>query len=266
MKYKLIAVDMDGTLLNDESVLTDRTKAAVAGAVKAGAIFVAASGRPLMGVEFINDLFEEDMPFIIFNGAAAVMGKSRKVLFNEYLDTSLAGEVFELGLEREVPQILWTADGLYASRKCEATEEYQEIYDDMEIKIIGGIAGIGGEKVCKLIWIDKADRVGAYQESMRGHFGERLNCHASRPTFLEFVSPRADKGAAMLEIGRLYGIGRSGIIAVGDGYNDVSMLRRAGLSVAMANAPEDIRAMCDYVALSNNEDGVAAVIDKFILG
>ena len=83
--------------------------------------------------------------------------------------------------------------------------------------------------------------------------------------FLEFVSIDAGKGAALAEIGRLFNIDRSEIIAVGDSYNDICMIEYAGFGVAVANAHDDIKAKSDYITLSNNEDGVAEVIDKLLL-
>jgi hypothetical protein len=83
--------------------------------------------------------------------------------------------------------------------------------------------------------------------------------------FLEFISNTAGKGTALEEIGKIFNIDKSEMIAVGDSYNDVCMLKYAGFGVAVENAPDDIKELCDYVTLSNNDNGVAAVIEKYIL-
>ena len=255
---------MDGTLLNDESELTARTKAAILGAVDAGVIFVTATGRPLLGAEMINGLIDRDMPVIIFNGAAVFMWKSQTNIFNKYLDAALAEEVYDVGVTRDIPVILWTGKGLWASRECEATIKYREIYN-VDIGIIKSVSELKEEGIYKLLWIDTPANIIRLQTEMTGHFRGRLNCHSSRPIMLEFVGLDAEKGAAMAELGRIYGVDRSEMIALGDGYNDISMLRYAGLGIAMENSPDDVKAACAHVAPSNNDDGAAIAIEKYLL-
>ena len=91
---------------------------------------------------------------------------------------------------------------------------------------------------------------------------DRVNCHASRPELLEFVNIEASKAAALEKVSHISGVTKEEIAAAGDGYNDLSMLEYAGCSIAMANAPEDIKIKCDYVTLSNNEDGVAVWMEE----
>ena len=263
-KYKMIAADMDGTLLNDESVLTPRTKAAIIKVVESGLLFVAASGRSMRGLEMVNELFEKDMPFISFNGATVLMGKSRKVLSSKYLSFNLANEVYDIGMSREIPMILWSDSHLWASRDCKITRKYREGYG-VDMKIISNMADLKDEGIFKMFWIDSKENIQHFQIEMKAHFGEKVNCHSSRPIFLEFVSPEASKGDAMVEVGKKFGIDRSEMIAVGDGYNDISMLSYAGLGVAMGNAPDDVKAVCGHVTLSNNADGAAVVMEEYLL-
>ena len=264
MKYKLIAADMDGTLLNDDSVMTERTKSAVKAAVEAGVLFVASSGRPLLALDNINSLFDKDLPFIVFNGASVVMGKSKKILFSYSLQFDYVRQIYNFGLKLNVPVIMWINERLWVSRGCEKVREYQKI-SGAEINIISDINDFKNDSVSKMLWIDTPDNIRRYQRDMDEHFNGRVNCQPSQPKFLEFVNAEASKGNALCEIGKIYGIDRSEMIAVGDSYNDLSMLEYAGFGIAMQNAPDDIKDVCKYVTLSNNDDGVAAVIDKFIL-
>ena len=264
MKYRLIASDIDGTLLNRESALTPRTTAALRSAVEAGVLFVAATGRAPRGVGFLGELFDKDMPFIVLNGASAVMSKSHKVLFNKYLGFALAKEAYEIGLSRGAPMIIWTDRRLWVSSTHETTEAYRRHYG-MELNLVGDFEELRDENIYKVFWVDDAERTRLYQAEMNERFGGKLNCHTSMPQYLEFVCSEAGKGAALEEVGRLYGIDRSEMIAVGDGYNDISMLKYAGLSAAVANAPDDVKAACNLVTRSNDEDGVAVIIEEYIL-
>ena len=264
VKYKMIAADMDGTLLNDRSELSERTKAAIAGAVEAGALFVTATGRAMQGAEAVNALFDEDMPFIIINGASAVLGKSRKVLFNKYLSFYLTKEVLDICMDRDIPAIIRTSEGIWASRESEATSSYFGTYHS-DMRVIQDINELRDENIFKAIWFDTASSVMSLQSELNSHFRGRLNCHSSMPEFLEFVSADADKGSALADIGKIYGVARDETIAIGDGFNDVSMLKYAGLGVAMGNAPAEVKAVCERVTRSNTEDGAAAIIEEYLL-
>lgn len=268
MKYKLLAADMDGTLLNDESVLTERTRSAVRSAIDKGVLFVPSTGRPLRGVEFLNAAFAEDLPFITFNGAVVITGKSKKVLFSKGLEPGFAAEIYKMGEERGLPVVMWAGEELFVSRDCEAIRKYQSITGaDMQIITdTDMLRQHDGAGITKMIWLadpSKPAEALRYQTEMNAFLKGRVNCHISRPYMLEFVGAEASKARALEEIGKIYGIDRSEMIAVGDSYNDVSMLEYAGLGIAMQNAPDDIKKICRYVTLSNNEDGVAAAIHKF---
>jgi len=267
MKYKLIACDLDGTLFNSEFKLSKRTKSVILRAVDAGVIFVVATGRPLRGTELVNNLFEIDLPFIVFNGAAAYMGKSKKLLFESFLDYELAKEAFDIGQRLGLGQVVWTDTRLRANRICPHTLRYQAFYPDLEVPVISDFSEIGDDASCvsKVLWVTDPERIGPLQAEMSAHFGDKLNCFSSLPFLLEFVSPVASKGTALAEIGRLLDIGSHEMIAFGDAYNDVSMFEYVGFSVAVANAPDDIKQACDHVTPSNDDDGVAIAIERFVL-
>jgi len=267
MKYKLIASDMDGTLVNDESVLTERTKTAILNAVEKGVVFVTATGRPFSNVQEVNNMLDKDMPFIVFNGAEAYMGKSGKLLFEHFLDFELAKEAFDIGQKIGTSQIVWTGPVLWANRRDTATSAYEAVCNGLEMKITTDLTFIKDEVdgISKVLWIDDPARIKELLVEMNAQFGNKLRCVSSMSHFLEFVSIKAGKGTALAEIGRIFGIDKTEMIAVGDANNDLCMIEYAGLGVAVANAADDIKAKSDYVTKSNNEDGVAEVIEKFIL-
>ena len=264
MKYKLVAADVDGTLVNDKSVFTPRTLTAIREAVDAGVIFAVATGRPMCAAKELLSLTSKDMPIIIFNGANVFMSKSQKVLAHDYLDFDLAKEVYEMSIVRDVALALWADDHLWVSRNCKFVQAYRRL-SDAEVTTISDMEALREQGISKIVWLDTPEVVVQLQTEMNEHFGDRLNCHVSLPQVLEFVGPETSKAKALAEIGRLYGIDQSEMIAVGDGFNDISMIRYAGLGVAVENAPAEVRNAADYVTLSNNDDGVAAVIEKFIL-
>ena len=259
---------MDGTLVNDKSELSGRTKAAIVKAVDKGVIFVVATGRAFSNIKIVNELYEKDMPCIVLNGAAAYMGKSEKLLFERFLDFDLAVEAFKIGQEKDLAQILWTGSRLWGNKSCEETERYASFYEESEMTIVSDLATIKDEVkgVSKVLWIDDPVKIKELSVEMCAHFDGRLSCVSSMLHFLEFISLKAGKGTALAEIGRLCGIDKNEMIAIGDGQNDISMLEYAGFGVAVENAPDEVKAVCDHITLSNNNDGVAEVIEKFVLG
>ncbi|MCL2748088.1 MAG: Cof-type HAD-IIB family hydrolase [Oscillospiraceae bacterium] len=262
-KYKLIAVDIDGTLLNSRSELTSRTQQAIYSALDAGVIFVVSTGRPLAGVEHLVALMDADLPFITYNGAVVVMGKSKRRLFSQMLPEHLCREVVELGIARRVAVLLWRDAQLYAPISTPKNDTYIKISrvtpmiePDLDKLVRGGAD--------KMLWCDGADRIYPLQNEMWEHFAGRLNCHTSHAQLLEFVDIGVSKARAMEKLGALYGIGRDEMMAIGDGYNDLSMIKYAGLGVAMANAVPEVLKEADFITRSNDEDGVAHVIDTFV--
>jgi len=255
---------MDGTLLNDASIITERTREAVLAAIGRGVLFVPSTGRPMGGLRQVCALFDFDLPMVLFNGAMAMTAKSNRVLFEQGLDFSCAEVIFTQGVRRGFSVIAWAGETLFASRENEEVTTYRRI-TGAEVHVIADARPMQQLGITKMLWIIPPEEAARLQAEMLELLGDKVNCHTSQPYLLEFVDAGASKGRALEAVGAAYGIAREEMIAVGDGWNDVSMLEYAGLGVAMGNAPEEIRGMCRDVTLSNNEDGVAKVIEKYIL-
>lgn len=266
MNYRLLAADMDGTLLNDNLVISPRTQDAVRQWVDAGLLLVPTTGRPLCALGKISSLFEEDMPFIVYNGAMGIMHRSKEVLFTFTLTPELVPEIMELAEERGIPAGLWCQEKLYANFDCEPMRLFQKA-TSAPAKILDGpeeLESLAIKGVTKIFWIDYSHNVVTHQREMPAHFGDKVNCHASIPELFEFVSPEASKAKALEKLRVSLNVSREEIIAIGDGYNDLSMLKYAGFSIAMGNAPQDIKEICNHVTLDNNNDGVAIWIENYL--
>ncbi len=265
MAYKLMAVDIDGTLLDSRDRLTEVTKKAIRLGVENGLIFTISSGRPIQGIEHLNEQLNLDLPFITYNGAMVVMGKSRKILYEQKMAADDVKSIFSLGERYNTSIILWSNNTLYANRIDARTTKYSEGFR-VEPVIIRDPEEIAQKGVTKMLWYDEIELIDRYEKEVGQFLGDNINYHTSKPIYLEFVDKRASKAIAMERLGEHYGIKREEMIAVGDGANDLSMIEYAGLGVAMANAKDEVKAKADYITLSNDEDGVANVIYKFVLG
>lgn len=265
MKYKLIAVDIDGTLIDSNGNITGATKNSIKAAVDSGIIFTICSGRSIQGVEHLNSELNLDLPFITYNGAMIVMGKSKEILYEQRLSPNDAKTIIELGKRYGTTMIVWSDNKLYVSELNERAFDYKKhanvepiLKDNMEELIENGIT--------KILWYDDIDKIDYYETVIGEFLNDSVNYHTSKPMFLEFVDRNASKAIAMKKLGEHLGIKPCEMIAVGDGFNDLSMIEYAGLGVAMGNAKQAIKERADYVTRSNDEDGVVHVIDKFILG
>ena len=264
MDCKMMAVDIDGTLLNSKDKITEKTKEAIKKAVDKGLVFTISTGRPIQAVKPINEELGLDLPFITYNGAMVVMGKSKEILYSCSLNKKDALDIFQLGNSYGTTVMIWSRNRLYANRIDDRVCKYGEKAFTKPVLVddIGKIAEAG---ITKILWYEKVDTINRMFSEAGGYLNDTVNFHTSKPFFLEFVDSNASKAIAMEKLGRHFGISRHEMIAVGDGYNDLSMIEYAGLGVAMGNAPGEIRQRADYVTLTNDQDGLAEVIYKFVI-
>lgn len=264
MKYKLLAVDVDGTLLNSNREITPKTREKVHQAIDRGVVFTISSGRPIQGVEMITSALGVDIPVITYNGAMVITGKSKNVIYSCTMRREDAKTVEALGRERDTTIAIWAENRLFVNRFDERAAKYSEL-SGSKPELYNNIEELIDKGINKILWYDYVEKINEFQNEIGGLLSPSVNFHTSQPFFLEFVDINASKAIAIEKLGEHYGIKREEMIAVGDGFNDISMIKYAGLGVAMDNAPEEVKQASDFVTLSNDEDGVAYVIDKFLL-
>lgn len=264
MNYKLIAVDMDGTLLNSNKEITAKTANAIRRAIQQGVIFTFSTGRPMQGVEKYRQQLDLKFPIITYNGAMLVRGDTKDVIYSVNLDTNDVVKIWQLGQSLGTTMCVWSCNRLYCNVLNERAYDYAKL-TGMDPQLLKDISSILLCGVTKILYYDDVDKISHWQHEIQPTiFGSVTFC-TSQPKFLEFFNSSVSKAVAMAKIGEMYGISSQEMIAIGDGLNDISMLEYAGLGVAMANAPDEVKKHADYVTLSNDQDGVAHVIAEFIL-
>lgn len=262
MAYKLIAADIDGTLLDSRGELSEPTAQAIRDATAKGVTFVLATGRPFQGVEAFCRRLDLRGPVITYNGAMVVDAGTREILYKQCLRPEDAETIWSLAHAFKTDAYAWSYDHLYADRLDGRVQEYKLI-SGVEPEPVTDFGALAEAGISKILWHDETERISQFlRELDPAQFPETTHC-TSRPWFLEFFHRRASKATALEQIGHLLDIRREEMIAIGDGYNDLSMIRYAGLGVAMANAPDEVQRQSPHVTLSNDSDGVAAVIRRF---
>lgn len=265
MKYKLVAADMDGTLLNSNEEITPVTLQAIERAVKSGVIFSISTGRPIQGVEIYSHLLNLNAPFITYNGAMIVVLGTGEILFQQDLDKEDARQILKLGKKYNTTMCVWSENQLYGNILNNKIYDYRSM-SGVEPKLIEDEELLLDQGITKILWFDEEEAINRWQKELACEPFENVTFCTSKPVYLEFFNKQVSKAHALEKIGQLYNIRREEMIAVGDGFNDLSMLEYAGMGVAMGNAPEEIKEKAAYVTAANDEDGVAEVINKFIFG
>ena len=262
--YRLIAVDMDGTLLNSEHQVTERNKQAIIDVINAGKLFVISTGRPPHGVKFVMDMIDADLPFIMYNGALVMTSKSKQILHESVLAGELARQVVQFGIDNGTTIFVYARGSLHVTESNPYVKDYMALIGITPI-FVDDLAELAAQGVTKVLFRDTPERIAELQNGIRPFCEGKLNYYTSQPTLLEFVDINTSKGAAMKKIGEHYNIAQSDMMAIGDSFNDVAMLKYAAFGVAMGNAPQEVKDAADAVTLTNDEDGVAEAIYRYML-
>ncbi|NLM38354.1 MAG: HAD family phosphatase [Firmicutes bacterium] len=264
MKYKLVAVDVDGTLLDSQSKLAPETITAIQETTAAGVIVTICTGRPIQGVEPLIAELGLDLPFITYNGAKIVMGKSRKILYAQTMRGEDVKTVYQLGTGLKTTVAIWADNKLYVQPFGPEATVYAG-HSRVEPQPITDLEALIAQGVTKVLFFDKVEAIRHFVKQVAPAVPPTVNYCTSLPFMLEFFDQEISKANALARLSAYYGFTREEIIAIGDGFNDLPMIKYAGLGIAMANADAAIKQQADYVTLSNDENGVAHALYRFCL-
>lgn len=266
--YKLIALDMDGTLLTSDKIITERTKKAIKEAEKKGVKIVLASGRPLNGLtKYLEelDLFSGDDYVLSYNGGLVQNTKTEEIVSKVTIKGSDLKDIYEVSKNVNINIHAFSAKEGLITPKVSKYTQYEADMNGINFKIKDFNTVDDNEDIIKVMMIDEADILDPAIEKLPKDLYEKYSVFKSAPYFLEFTNKEVDKGLGLKRLGEHLGIKQEEIIACGDAGNDLSMVKYAGLGVAMGNATDEVKEAANFITTSNDEDGIANVIEKFIL-
>ncbi len=264
--YRLIAIDLDGTLLTPapRKVITPHTYDILCKAVESGITIVIATGQTLQVLRQVCANLPLSTPQIIENGAVVANFADGRILYEQPFPQEYILPVLETLHSFGLYRAYHTLDCVYVDRDTPRARNWYRppIAPPTEMADIASlyplpcikIVGIGEEKTLR----EKRQRL----EEM---FAGKLYVTQSSFDLVEFLHPAVSKGNALKVIAANLSVAPEEVVAIGDNHNDIGMLRFAGLGIAMGNATDEVKAAADYVTLSNAEEGVAAVIEKLVL-
>ena len=264
MTIKLIAMDMDDTLLNEKHQISPSTQKTIRLAMDQGVAVTIATGRMFCStLPFAKDL-GLNCPLINYNGAMVRDMVSGKTLFHHPIDRETAGAVASFFRERAWYLQKHVDDLLYVFELDENVKYYAD-YARVEAIPLGNDFYTMPEAPTKFLSLADQPLLDEIKAELEQRWGDRLCLASSRTRYLEMVDVGVNKGEALAFLAGSLGIRPSEVMAIGDGMNDLDMIKYAGIGVAMGNAKDLVREAADYVTLSNSQDGVAAAIEKFVL-
>lgn len=266
-RYKMLVLDLDDTLLRDDYSISTRNKDLLLQAQQKGVKVVLASGRPTPAMNRYADelqLADYDSYMISFNGAVVTSMKQNEVIFETALTQSEVHDLYDFSIENDVHIITYSEKGIVSETNSE--------YIDVELKLTGiphhKVPSFKSEvkgSAVKCILLENPEYLKDIEKKLKAECSG-LSVARSKPFFLEVMPKGIDKAASIHFLAEKLGIHKNDIIAVGNAGNDLSMVQYAGLGIWVNNVDDDLRHHADFIVSSNNDDGVAEVVERFILG
>lgn len=264
--FRAIALDLDGTLTNHDKVVTPRTRQALLKAQELGTVIILASGRPTYGIVPVAECLELEKRggyILSYNGGNIVNAKTGEKLFSQFLPDAVIPILYKYAKEKNHALLGYAGNEIITEMPDDQYVKEESRINKMNIRKVDNLLDALEPHPTKLLMTgDPTDMIKAEEELVE-ILGEKMDIFRSAPFFLELVPKGIDKAQSLLRLLSKINLTPADLMAFGDGYNDLSMLKLAGVGVAMANAAPEVRADADYVTLSNEEDGVAAALLHF---
>lgn len=264
-RISLVLADVDGTLVNEEKVLTQRAQAAVRSLSRAGIGFAITSGRPPKGMAMLLDALRLETPIAGFNGGLFVM-PDLTILEQKTVPTDVAAAAIDLirghGLDAWVYRgndwLITAADAPHVSREAWTVKFAPTVVKDVAARL---------DQVAKIVGVsDDLNKVQCCEADARAAFGQHATANRSQPYYLDVTNKDANKGAVVEFLSQRLGVPATEIATIGDQQTDVPMFKRSGLSIAMGNAPDDVKTQATATTDSYSDEGFAKAMERFILG
>jgi len=262
---KMVIADVDGTLVTQQKILTKRAADAVLNLYQAGIQFTITSGRPAHGMAMLIEPLKLTQPIAAFNGGVLIKPDLKTAVDQKFLPTGVPEQVIAV-IENHGLDVWLYSDTEWFVRDPDAAhvarEQWTVKFPPTVVKTFGGLLG----RVAKIVGVsDDYERVAKCEKDVQQAGGEHISAARSQPYYLDVTHPQANKGGVVLAMSTLLNIPAAEIVTIGDMPNDVLMFEKSGVSIAMGNASPEVQASATYVTSTNEEEGFAKAIEKFVL-
>lgn len=264
--YKLLVLDLDGTLTNKKKEITPHTLQVLKEAQQKGLKIVLASGRPTYGIVPLAEQLELKHfggYIMAFNGGLILDCATGETIYQNFLDPSVYPYLYEKGNTKDFKILSYKDEYIVSEDIANEYVAYEARLNKMPLMKVENFLDVITFPEPKCLIVGDPEILKDLELEMREKLQHCMSVYRSEPFFLELLPLGIDKAKCLEKLLERMQIDRKNVIACGDGFNDLSMIEFAGLGVAMANAQQVVKNAADYITLSNEEDGVAAVVEKF---
>ncbi len=266
--YRFVAIDVDDTLIGEDLNVTEANKNSIEKAISQGIKVTLATGRMYRSAFPYAQQLGMDLPLITYHGGLIKTAVSGDTLYHRPVPIDLALQLVRLAKEKDLQLNLYIDDELIVEEENKYTDHYISIAG-VSLKTVGDLEEFllcnPKSEPTKLTIVDSEYLVERLHHELNQFFGSELLITQSRSDFLEITHPHANKGEALEKLTEIYGISMCETVAIGDSLNDLSMVKQAGLGVAMGNARTELKNVADVIVGTNEESGVSQVLDRFVL-
>lgn len=262
--YRLLALDLDGTLLDPKREITPRTHEALRRAVEAGVTLVIATGQTFPALLSLCPGVPLNGPQIVYNGAIIADIADGSPLYEQLVPVEYILPTLGALQEQDIFRVYHTHESVFADAGTPGARNWYRPPAPTAVEV-QDVAELYPRPCIKLVGVCDPTELARKRVYFEELFASQLYVTQAASDLIEFLHPEVSKGRALLKIAGMLGISSTEIAAIGDNHNDIDMLRFSGLGIAMGNASEEVKAAAHYVTLSNAEDGVALAIEEQIL-
>jgi Cof subfamily protein (haloacid dehalogenase superfamily) len=262
---RLVIADVDGTLVTPDKVLTPRCSAAVQAVMQAGIAFTITSGRPPRGMKMLIDALRLQHPIAAFNGGVLV-NPDLSVLRQYFIPADVAEQVIQKISQAGLDAWLYTDTEWYVNRAHAAHVDREEWTVKFPPVVVNSYDALLG-RVAKIVGVSNDNAaVAACERDVQHEFGQQVSAARSQPYYLDVTHPNANKGTVVRMLSGILAVPEEEIATIGDMPNDILMFARSGISIAMGQASDEVKHAAKFVTASNQEDGFALAMERFVLG
>lgn len=266
MAYNILVLDIDGTLTNNKKEITERNRKAVVELQSRGVKVVLASGRPVYGIVPIANQIELHRYggyILAYNGGQIIDCKDNSLVYSNVLPNDVVPILYDCAVRNDMAILSYKGEKILTERPSDEYVMKEAFLNKMEIEGCDDFMQTIELPVPKCLIVGEPNKLIGVETEVKGLVQGKINVFRSEPYFLELVPQGIDKAMSLATLLSKLGIAKEEMVAIGDGFNDLSMIEYAGLGIAMDNAQEAVKRAANHVTASNEEDGVAQAIEKF---
>ncbi len=263
---KALVLDIDGTLTNSQKDITPATKEAVQKLMKQGQKVILASGRPTPGMRRAEKELEMNRfggYLLSYNGAKVVDCITGEIVYQRILPLSLIPNMYQFAKEHGCGLISYLGDEVISAFEPDEYVQLEARINGLPIRVVDNFVEFIDFDVNKCLMTAPGEQAAVYEKELQEKYGDVASIYRSEAFFIEIMPQNVDKATSLDKMLPAIGVTRENTVCCGDGFNDISMIKYAGVGVAMGNAKDVVKEAADYITGTNDEDGLVEVIEKF---